>query len=100
MPWTVRDSALNPLLSAPTDPPTAPPPPLWLIPGRGFGLEGAVESESDSGPECEGRGRVMEVNSPSLFTGCKGSRQSVSALVPGQSYMSLYINAQTWQTAV
>lgn len=48
MPWTVRDSALNPLLSAPTDPP-APPLPLWLIPGRGSGLEGAVESESDSG---------------------------------------------------
>lgn len=36
----------------------------------------------------------MEVNSPSPFTGCKGSRQSVSALVPGQSYMFLCIKAQ------
>lgn len=42
---------------------------------------------------------MREVNSPSLFTGCEGSRQSVSALVAGQWYMSLYINAQTCQTA-
>lgn len=38
--------------------------------------------------------RVMEVNSLSLFTGCKGPRQSVGALVSGQSYMSLCIKAQ------
>lgn len=37
---------------------------------------------------------MMEVNSLSLFTGCKGSRQSVSALMPGQSYMSLCVKAQ------
>lgn len=43
---------------------------------------------------------MREVNSPSLFTGCKGSRQSVSALVPGQSYVSLYINAETGRTAM
>ena len=37
---------------------------------------------------------VMGVNSPSLFTDHKGPRQSVSALVPGQSYMSLCVKAQ------
>ncbi len=42
---------------------------------------------------------VMEVNSLSLSTGRKGPRQSVGALVSGQSYMSLCIKAQRWATA-
>lgn len=69
------------------------PPHPKLIPGSDGGVEGGT------GGRVTGAEGVMEVNSLSLFTGCKGSRQSVSALMPGQSYMSLCVKAQRWQTA-
>lgn len=55
-----------------------------LIPGSDGGVETGCRGGEWQGHEGEGGGGVMEVNSPSLFTGCKGPRQSVSALVPGQ----------------
>lgn len=81
---------LTPLFH-PTDPLATPPHPQ-LIPGSDGRVEEVTEGRA-TGPRVSEE-EVMEVNSPSLFTGCKGPRQSVSALVPGQSYMSLCIKAQ------
>lgn len=60
------DPALNPSLSP--EPTLTPPPHPLLIPGSDGGVEEGDSEESDRGVRVRGE-EVMEVNSPSPFTG-------------------------------